>query len=128
MKKIMMVDDEKDQIFSIKTAFEETYGDEYRIIPAESGEKCFELLNNNEIPDLILLDIMMPGMSGWEVFDKLRDHPAWKDIPIVFLTARTDRIAVNAGAFLGEDYIEKPVEIKELRNRIENVLEKHRKK
>jgi CheY-like chemotaxis protein len=125
MKKIMLVDDEEDQIFGIQTALEETYGDEYQIIPAGSGKECFELLNEGDKrPDLILLDIMMPKMSGWEVYDKLRDNPTWSDIPIVFLTARTDRIAENAGEFLGDDYVEKPVEIADLRNRIEKVLEK----
>ena len=97
MKKIMMVDDEEDQIFGIKMALEELYGNEYELIPAKGGMKCIELLKNNEIPDLILLDIMMPEMSGWELFDKLKDNPSWGKIPIVFLTARTDRIAENAG-------------------------------
>ncbi|MCK4348217.1 MAG: response regulator [Thermoplasmatales archaeon] len=124
MKKIMLVDDEEDQVFGIKTALEYTGGDEYEVIPARNGAECFELLKNNETPDLILLDIMMPGMSGWEVFDKLRDNPSWKDIPIVFLTARTDRIAENAGSFLGDDFIEKPVDAEELKNRIDKVLKK----
>jgi CheY-like chemotaxis protein len=124
MKKIMLVDDEKDQVFGIKTALEETYGDKYQVITAESGKKCFEILEAQEKPDLILLDIMMPEMSGWEVFDKLRDNPQWENIPIVFLTARTDRIAENAGEFLGDDYIEKPVDITELDNRIVKVLSK----
>lgn len=123
MKKIMLVDDEEDQVFGIKTALEETYGDEYEIIPAESGKECFNILEKDTVPDLILLDIMMPEMSGWEVYDKLRDNPAWQDIPIVFLTARTDRIAENAGEFLGDDYIEKPVDVTELRARIERLLE-----
>jgi len=124
MKKIMLVDDEKDQVFGIKTALEDKYGDEFEVIPANNGAECFELLKNNELPDLILLDIMMPEMSGWEVFDTLRDNPSWEKIPIVFLTARTDRIAENAGDFLGDDYIEKPVDTEELKNRIDKVLEK----
>jgi CheY-like chemotaxis protein len=124
MKKIMIVDDEPDQIFGIKTSMEEIYTNEYEVISAESGKKCFELLENDKVPDLILLDIMMPEMSGWEVYDKLRENPSWRTIPIVFLTARTDRIAENAGEFLGDDYIEKPIEIEELCNRIEIVLNK----
>ena len=127
MRKIMLVDDEQDQIFGIKTALEEMYGDEYQIIPAEDGKTCIKLLEEDADPDLILLDIMMPEMSGWEVYDKVRDNPAWQDIPIVFLTARTDRIAENAGEFLGDDYIEKPVDVKELRQRIERLLEKMNK-
>ena len=51
----------------------------------------------------------MLEMSGWQVFDKLKENPLWKDIPVVFLTARTDEIAENTGGFFGDDYIEKPV-------------------
>ena len=128
MKKIMLVDDEKDQIYFIKTSFESIYGKEYMIIPAESGEKCFELLGGQEHPDLILLDIMMPKMNGWEVFDRIRANPLWKEIPIIFLTARTDEFAEHAGALIAEDYIKKPIEIKELKARIDNVLKKSKKK
>jgi CheY-like chemotaxis protein len=122
VKRILMVDDESDQIFTVKTALESFTNGEYEIVPANSGQQCLDLLNNNLVPDLILLDIMMPEMSGWELFDKLKDNPEWKDIPIVFLTARTDRIAENAGEFLGEDYIEKPIEMDELKRRIDKVL------
>ena len=121
----MMVDDEEDQIFGIKTALKYTGGDEYEVIPAHNGAECFELLKNNEIPDLILLDIMMPEMNGWAVFYKLKDNPLWKDIPVIFLTARTDEIAENAGGFLGDDYIEKPVRTEELKKRIDKVLKKN---
>ena len=128
MKKIMLVDDEKDQIFFIKTSFENLFGKDYTIVPAESGEKCFELLNKKNIPDLILLDIMMPKMNGWEVFDRLRANPEWKNIPIIFLTARTDEFAEHAGVLIAEDYIKKPIEIKELITRIDNVLKRTKKK
>ena len=119
----MFVDDEADQIATIRKVLKDADAD-YELIPAESGKKCFELLKNNEIPDLILLDIMMPEMSGWKVFDKLKENPSWKDIPIVFLTARTDEIAERAGGFLGDDFIEKPVDAEELKGRIDKVLMK----
>lgn len=127
MKKIMLVDDEKDQIYFIKTSFEKLFGKEYTILPVESGEKCFEILTNHEVPDLILLDIMMPRMNGWEVFDRLRAHPIWKNIPIIFLTARTDEFAEHAGVLIADDYIKKPIEIKELKTRIDNVLKQEKK-
>ena len=118
----MFVDDEKDQIFTIKIALEDKYGNEYEIIPAYGGAECFKLLKNGKIPHLILLDIMMPEMNGWEVFNKLKANKSWKDIPVVFLTARTDEIAENAGGFLGDDYIEKPVKAEELKIRIDKIL------
>ena len=103
---------------------ENKYGAEYKIISASNGNECLELLKNNEIPNLILLDIMMPEMSGWEVFDKLKDNQSWKNIPVVFLTARTDRFAKNAGELLADTYIEKPVDIKELTEQIDKILER----
>ncbi len=119
----MVVDDEPDQIVTLQYLFK-NYGDKYDLVGANSGEECLQLLQNGEHPDVILLDIMMPGMSGWEVFDKLKDNPSWKEIPIVFLTARTDDLAEDAGNFLGEDYIEKPFEIDELIKRVDAVIEK----
>jgi CheY-like chemotaxis protein len=121
MKKIMVIDDEPDQIYVIKKSLEKA-GVTYEIITANSGAQCLELLEKNQIPDLILLDIMMPEMSGWTVFDKLKDNATWEKIPIIFLTARTDRIAVNAGGFLGNDFIEKPFDAKDLMSRIDKVL------
>ena len=127
MKRIILVDDEQDQIFSIKTGFDQEFGNEYEIIGVESGKKCFELLEKNIKPDLILLDIMMPEMDGWAVFDKLRANQKWKNIPVIFLTARSDDLAANAGAMIAEDYIEKPIDIKELKTRIDNVLNQVKK-
>jgi CheY-like chemotaxis protein len=127
MKKIMLVDDEQDQLFSVKTGFEQEYPDEYEIILAESGKKCFQLLEQNVQPDLILLDIMMPEMDGWEVFDKLKANQKWKSIPIIFLTARSDDLASNAGAMIADDFIEKPIDINELKTRVDTVLENKKK-
>ena len=124
MKKIMIVDDDQDLIFSVTTGFETEYPNKYEIIVAENGKRCFELLEKNMKPDLILLDIMMPDMDGWEVFDKLRANQKYKKIPVVFLTARSDGLAANAGAMIADDYIEKPVDIDELESRIDKVLKK----
>ena len=122
VKKVMIVDDNPDIILSIKNGLEDSTSN-YEVIGADSGKKCLELLET-ETPDLILLDIMMPEMSGWETFDKLKESASWGTIPVVFLTARTDRVARNAGGFLGEDYIEKPFEIAELKKRIDEVINK----
>lgn len=119
-KKILIVDDNPDVIFSIKNGLE-SISDDYQIIGVGSGKECLQFLER-ETPDLILLDIMMPDMSGWKTFDKIKEKETWRDIPIVFLTARTDPVAKNAGGFLGEDYIEKPFEIADLKERIDKIL------
>jgi len=121
MKTILVVDDNPDVINSLKIGLENSMED-YRVLGAENGQKCLELLKETDKPDIILLDIMMPQMSGWEVFDRIKKDPSLNSIPIIFLTARTDRIAKNAGSFLGDDYIEKPFEIDDLKKRIEIVF------
>jgi CheY-like chemotaxis protein len=113
MKKILMVDDEADQIFTMKKILK-TMSDQYELIGVENADKCLTLLENGEIPDLIFLDIMMPRISGWELFDEIKKNPEWKNIPIVFLTARTDEVAVNAGRFLGDAFINKPYDANEV--------------
>ena len=97
---------------------------DYEITTVKSGQDCLNLLKDNKIPDLILLDIMMPEMSGWETYNKIKENNIWKNIPVVFLTARTDRIAKDAGGFLGDDYIEKPFKVPELKERIDKILKK----
>jgi len=120
MKKIMIVDDEADVRNSVKYALE--YYSGYSVICVESGNKCYEMLKNNEIPDLILLDIMMPGMSGWMVIDRLKENSSWKKIPVVFLTARWDKFAEDLGRKTGMDYITKPFDIHDLKIRIDKIL------
>ena len=120
-KKILIVDDEPDQVFTVKKALEKIDGD-YEIVSANSGMECLEILKNDNIPDLILLDIMMPEMSGWIVYDRIKDNEKWEKIPIIFLTARTDRVAENAGKFLGDDFIEKPFDRDDLKKRIDLIL------
>ena len=121
MKTILVVDDNPDVISSLKIGLENSM-EEYRVLGAENGQKCLELLKETNKPDIILLDIMMPDMSGWEVFDRIKKDPSLNLIPVIFLTARTDRVAKNAGSFLGDDYIEKPFEINDLKRRIEIIL------
>ena len=124
MKKIIVVDDEEDQLFTIKKTLEYANKD-YEIITFNNGYNCLQYLKNNEKPDLILLDIMMPEITGWQVLEKIKENNDWLDIPIAFLTARTDETAENAGKFLGEDYIEKPFEAEDLIERIDKIIKKN---
>jgi len=121
-KKILMVDDEPRVRYSIKSGLE-LLDDEIEVKTVDGWTACFNELIK-EKPNLILLDIMMPEMSGWSVYDKIRDNEEWQHIPIIFLTARTDKIAIDAGKFMGNDFFEKPVDIKELKNRIDRIIEK----
>lgn len=120
-KKIMVVDDDPENNLSLKVGLEEMDHD-FEVLCVESGKQCYELLNEKKIPDLILLDIMMPNISGWEVFGELKKNSDWEKIPVIFLTARSDHMAKNAGNFLADDYIEKPYELDEVKNRINKIL------
>ncbi len=120
-KKIMVVDDEPDLILTIKVVLEDL-GDEYEVIGADSGMRCLELLQNNQIPDLILLDIMMPKMNGRETFERLKENPVWKNIPVVFLTAYTNGMVKDSRIFLGENYINKPFDGADFKRRIDRIL------
>ena len=123
MKKIMIVDDDPDMIFSVKCGLE-LFADEYIVIGAGSGHECFELLKKGQIPNLILLDVMMPKMNGWDVFTKLKETPEWREIPVVFLTAKTDPYSKGFGKMAATEYIAKPCDIKNLEKRIDKILKK----
>jgi DNA-binding response OmpR family regulator len=121
-KVIFVVDDEPDVTKSVKWALEYYNPSEYDVTCIKSGKECLELLEDKQIPNLILLDIMMPGMSGWMLSDRLRGNSSWKKIPIVFLTARRDEFAESTGRKIAKDYIKKPFDIHDLRKRIKEVL------
>jgi len=94
----------------------------YEVYPAMSAAKLFEILEKI-IPDLILLDIEMPEMNGYEAIKKLKDNPSFADIPVVFLTAKNDENSELEGFNLGAvDYISKPFSGPLLQKRIENQL------
>ncbi len=101
-KTIMVVDDEPDVRESLRMVFESA-PPRYNVICASSGKECLRLLQNNKIPDLIILDIMMPMMSGWETQQRLKDNQVWKNIPIIFLTAVPERGIKNTENFEGYD-------------------------
>lgn len=119
-KKVMVVDDDIGVIYTIKRGLEET--DEYEVMTVNRGVECFDLLKKNKIPDLILLDSMMPEMSGWETYKQLKNHDVWKNIPVMFLTDRTNHIPKEGDGFIGDDYIEKPFKVPKLKKRIEKIL------
>ncbi|UCF12821.1 MAG: response regulator [Thermoplasmatales archaeon] len=123
MKKIMVVDDEQDFLFTIKDVFK-SFCDEYELITAKSGIQYLKLLEDNQIPDLFLLDIMMPDVNGWEVARKLRQNLKWKNIPIIFISAIGDRTSKITPIELAEEFIEKPFNMKDLKIKIDEILKK----
>ena len=121
-KKIMVVDDEPDILMTVGQMLEMRG---YEVIKVPNGMECIEKLNEcNENPDLIVLDIMMPEVSGWDVAAKIKENPKWNTIPIVFLTAKGDTMSIGMGAMASEDYIVKPFDVNDLIARIQKILAK----
>lgn len=117
--RILVVDDTEANIDILL----DTLGDEYRVSVAMDGETALEDINGRR-PDLILLDIMMPGIDGYEVCRKLKDGTDTQDIPIIFLTALTDERNEAKGLALGAvDYITKPFSAELVKARVRNQLE-----
>lgn len=121
-KVVMLVDDNPDLLYSVQKGLE-SLSEGYKVIAVESGRKCLQLLKKIR-PDLILLDIMMPGMDGWDTCAKIKGDKKTENIPIVFLTAKTDPISKSMGRLASADYITKPFEMKDLKKRIDSVINK----
>lgn len=103
---ILVVDDTPDNL----TLMASLLKDKYKVKLANSGDKAIKLVRADNPPDLILLDIMMPGLSGYDVCKILKDDPTTADIPIIFLTAMTATDDEKKGLEMGAvDFITKPV-------------------
>jgi two-component system, OmpR family, alkaline phosphatase synthesis response regulator PhoP len=123
-KKILLVDDDPDFMEAVKTILESA---NYDVTEAYDGEECMEKVGVVK-PDLIVLDVMMPGKSGYEVCDLLKDDEATEEIPVILLTAvaskvssskYTHRMGMDTQA---DDYIAKPVQPAELLKRVQAQL------
>ena len=121
-KRILVVDDTKD-VLQVVSRRLQSWG--YEAITADSGEEGLRAAEE-QVPDLILLDIMMPKLKGREVCARLKANPKTQNIPVIFLTALGLADHVKAGMDLGaEDYIVKPFEPAELKDRIAVCLARH---
>lgn len=124
---------QRDRILIVDDVHENLHGlmqilrDEYAIVAATSGEKALELARRQPPPDLILLDIKMPGMDGYAVLSQLKIDPQTADIPVIFVTALADAADEAQGLNMGvADYITKPLNPDLLRARVRTQLELRR--
>lgn len=118
---ILIIEDEPDIAESLRYNFER---ENYKVMVAESGEKGLRLsLDEHTSPDLIVLDLMLPGMSGLELCRRLRREPETRRTPIIMLTAKVTESDKIAGLEMGaDDYIVKPFSVKEVVARVRAVL------
>jgi CheY-like chemotaxis protein len=116
---ILIVDDASDNLILLSQLLKE----DYRIKLAQNGQKALDICCSDAPPDLVLLDIMMPDMDGFEVAKRMREHPSSETIPVIFVTAMTGDDARERGLDLGAvDYITKPIDPNQLKLRVRNFM------
>lgn len=118
-ERVVLVEDEGD----IRDVIEYNLSREgYTTLAFDNGEDGLEAIQN-ETPDLVLLDLMLPGIDGLEICRKLKQNPATRDIPIIMITAKTEESDVVLGLGVGaDDYVNKPFSPQELIARVKSVL------
>ena len=110
-KKILIVDDEPNIVIPLQFLMEQNG---YETLIASNGEEALDIIAK-EMPDLVLLDIMLPGIDGYEVCEMVRLKPEWRHIFIIFLTAKGREVDIAKGMVLGADaYITKPFSNKQI--------------
>ncbi len=119
MSKILVVDDAEHIVELIKFNLE---SEGYEVIPAYDGKEALKCMQDQKF-DLILLDLMLPGIDGIEICRRLRSNPKTKDIPIIMITAKGEEIDKVLGLELGaDDYMTKPFSVRELVARVKAML------
>jgi PAS domain S-box-containing protein len=117
---ILIVDDNAD----MRAYLNSLLGESYETILAENGMKALEVLNKGKIPDLILADVMMPEMNGFELLHAVKTSEKWKGIPVILVSARAGEDSRIEGFEVGaDDYLTKPFSARELRARIDSRIE-----
>jgi CheY-like chemotaxis protein len=120
-KKILVVDDSEIDLDLVEIMLH----DKYTVLPTKSGKEALDYLFRNDNVDLILLDLIMPEMDGWETFSRIKDLGLINNVPIVFLTSVHGIEEQNHAKEIGaSDYIFKPYTREELLKRIKIILEK----
>jgi len=119
-KKVLIVDDEPNIVIPLQFLMEQNH---YDTLIANNGEAALEIIAK-EMPDLVLLDIMLPGIDGYEVCEMVRLKPEWRHIRIIFLTAKGREVDIAKGMILGADeYITKPFSNKKILNCVKKLLD-----
>ncbi len=122
MKQIMIVDDDPISVAIVKALLTA----DYDVITNASGLQAMGHLQKNEPPDLILLDIIMPGMDGMQVLKKLKEEPRLAEIPVIFLTSMdSPEIALEGYLSGADDFVQKPVNEELLKLKIQRQLYIH---
>ncbi len=119
MKKILIADDEHKIVMTLEYAFRKAG---YEIYIARDGTEVLEILKE-QIPDLILLDIMMPNLDGYSTLSEIKKNENYQNIKVIFLSAKTSEKDINKGLEMGADaYVTKPYSIKKLTEKVVELI------
>ena len=119
-KKVLIADDEPSIVAAVEFLLRR---EGYDVRVARDGEEALKLVEAST-PDLVLLDVMMPGKSGYEVCARLRERPEWRDLKIIMLSAKGRDAEVTKGLSLGADvYVTKPFSTRDLMAKIQGLIE-----
>jgi DNA-binding response OmpR family regulator len=123
LKRVVCVEDEPEMIDLIRLILGRRG---FEVIGADGGKKGLEAIREQR-PDLVLLDLMMPDMDGWEVYQQLKANNNTRDIPVIVVTAKAQSIDKVLGLHIAkvDDYISKPFSPQELLDSVDQVLTKH---
>ncbi len=125
MKRILLIEDNhslREEIINVLEL------EEFEVVTAENGRIGLERLRAGCNPDLVLCDLMMPDMDGYETLQAIRGNPATATLPVILLTARDDEECRTKGAQLGaDDYVTKPFRIPELLAAVQGIAKKKRR-
>jgi DNA-binding response OmpR family regulator len=118
-KTVLIADDEPNIVISLEFLLEQ---DGYRVLLARDGHEALEAIER-EVPDLVLLDVMLPRLSGYDVCQRIRQKPELAKVRVIMLTARGREVEVTKGLALGADaYVTKPFSTRDLLEQIRRQL------
>lgn len=120
IRRVVYIEDEPEMIDLVKLILS---AKPYQVLGAYGGREGLDLVRKT-LPDVVLLDLMMPGMDGWEVYQQMRAEEATKNIPVIIVTAKAQNIDKVLGLHIAkvDDYISKPFSPDELIESVERVL------
>ena len=123
MKKVYLIDDDEMHL----TTAELYLKGEYEVFKAKSGQEALDYITTNKfVPSIILLDIIMPNMNGWDVFKQMKEMTILKNVPIVFLTSVEDDAERKKAFKMGvADFMMKPFNMTELKSSIKDIIKKY---
>ncbi|RZK11882.1 MAG: response regulator [Flavobacterium sp.] len=120
MKKILIVDDEPNIVMSLEYTFKKN---NFEVFIARDGQEALDILENAQ-PDIIILDIMMPNVDGYNTLEQIKKNNRLKDTKVIFLTAKNKEKDIEKGLSLGANlYITKPFSVKKLVEQVNELLQ-----